>query len=224
MAKTSLVGAKVNKALQKEQVSMFKDKKIVVALDLDNTVVDFTGGFRDHLASVEGLTRFEALKKYPDPDTYDFVSGTTPWFESREEFFEKFLKAEEAGLYLNLRAKSGAIKVIKEFMKDDRVELRILTARNPKYNEHTMINLKRKGLSFEIENLEYKEHYPAHVFIDDKDSFVKKIRTGKFVTADRIVKEVIVPENAYNLDLDPIKTWDGIARKLDETVDRMLTM
>lgn len=201
-----------------------KNKKIVVAIDLDNTVVDFSGGLRNYLAEKEGLTQEEALKKYPDPTNYDFHLGETPWFKSKEEFLKNFQQAEKEGLYLNLKAKTGAIKTIKKFLKDDRVELHVLTARDPKFNEDTAKNLKKKGLNLPIENAEDKENYNAHIFIDDKDSFAEKIRTGQYVTSDNIVKEVIIPENQYNLHLDPLKNWEQIDAKLDETVSRMFAM
>lgn len=201
---------------------MLKDKKVIVAIDLDNTVVDFTGGLRDYLAQKEGLTKKEAMKKYPEPDFYDFHNGKHPWFKSREEFVASFTQAEKEGLYVGLKAKTGAIKTIKKFMKDDRVELRVLTARNPQFNDDTALNLKRKGLNLNIENAEDKETYEAHVFIDDKDSFAEKIRTGQYLTKDQIVKEVIVPENGYNKHLNPLKTWDEIDKKLEETVSRIL--
>lgn len=196
-------------------------RKVVVALDLDNSVVDFTGGLRDFLARKEKLSPREAMLKYPDPTDYNLSKGKHPWFDNIQDFLTAINEAETNGLYRNLEARAGAITVIKKLLKDERIDLRVVTARSKKYNSDTQKSLEQYGLNLPIENIENKEDYDAHIFVDDKDSFVEKIRSGEYVASDGTVKTVIVPANRYNLHLEAIRTWDNIGTRLNETVERI---
>lgn len=207
------------------QVFSVDSDKIVVSLDMDNTLVDFTDGLRRFMAEKKGLSREESLQRYPEPTNYDFSKGDTPWFSDIGDFLENFREAEEKGLYRELESYSGAIQVVKSFLDDERVDLRVVTARDERYNHDSAENLKKLGIEVEageIYNLPEKEEYPAHIFIDDKDDFVERIQSGKYVMPDGITKHVIVPERGYNQEFATAKNWVEIEKQLSQTVDRML--
>lgn len=198
------------------------NKKVIIAVDMDNTVVDFNDGLRRYMARRKGLSYEEALKRYPDPTNYNYAKGDTPWFKDTSEFLEYFKEAEKDGLYSDLKYRNGAIKVLKNLLKDERVEVKIVTARSEKYNDQTMESLGSEGFQdLSISNVVNKEDYEAHIFIDDKDDFAEKIRSGEYLTSDKIVKEVIIPYQHYNSHLNPSKTWDDIKNELDKTIDRI---
>lgn len=195
--------------------------KVVVAVDMDNTLVDFTEGFREFMAKKHGLSPEEAKMRFPDPENYDFTKGDSAWFSTTEEFLSNFREAESTGLYMGLRAYYGAIKTLKKILEDDRVELRVVTARDPAYNEETERSLRKRGLNLEVDHEVEKENYPAHIFIDDKDDFAENIRSGKYIMPDNIVKEIIVPEHKYNTHISTAKNWREISQQLNEAVDRI---
>lgn len=190
----------------------------VVALDLDNTFVNFTDGFRNSLANRYSLSSREALARFPDPVNYSFRD----WFGSSESFLKHLKWSEQRGLYRNLKPFRGAVKAVKGMLKSKKIELKVVTARSPEWNKDTAANLRSLGLPpLEITNLHDKVNFPAHVFLDDKDSFAETIYSGRHVTDDGIVKTVIMKEAGYNKHLDPEKNWSDIAKQLNHTVERL---
>ncbi len=194
-----------------------------VALDLDNTTVDFTGGLRDYLAAREGLSPSEARRKYPDPTNYNLASGSRRWFGDIKEFLGVLHDAEGSGLYRNLRARAGAVSVIKKILRDRRVKLHVVTARSPEYDADTHASLEHYGIDMEIEHAENKDAYPAHIFIDDKADFAERVQEGTLRHPDGSVKKVIVPANGYNLHLNPARTWGEIYDELNAQVEQMFS-
>lgn len=207
-----------NEAFQKRLERTYGLQKVVVSLDLDNTLVDFTGGFRKFLERKHGLSRDASIARYPNPKDYNF----SDWFSGDSEFLENLQEAEEAGLYKDLRALKGSVKVVNRMLRDRRVDLRVVTARDRRWNSDTSENLEKIGLPpMEITNLESKEEYNAHIFIDDKDSFAENIYSGRYITSDKTVKTVIVPRTSYNEHLDPANDWFDISNQLNQTLERL---
>ena len=197
---------------------------VVVALDLDNTTVDFTDGFRRFLAHKNGLSREESLRRYPEPTNYGFHKGDVPWFSNVGEFLENFREAEDQGLYRNLEAYSGAVQSVRGFMKDKRIDMRVVTARDSRFNEDTSHNLRDLGIHIshgEIINLADKEDYPAHIFVDDKDDFAERIHSGAYVMPDGVTKRAVVLERGYNRHVSTARDWGEISDQLNSTVDTL---
>ena len=204
-----------------------REDQITVALDLDNTLVDFTDGFRRALATKFGLSRRESLERFPEPTNYSFHKGEVPWFSDLNEFLDNFKEAEEQGLYRNLVAYTGGVQVIKKALKDKRINLEVVTARGEQHKEDSLSNLRSLGLPFtanDIYHVSDKADRLAHIFIDDKDGFAEEIQSGSFVMPDGITKRIIVPERGYNRHVATASNWHEINSQLNKAVDEMWTI
>lgn len=184
------------------------ERNVIVAVDMDNTVVDFSDGLRQFMRRKLGLTGSEAKRRFPDSKAYNF----TDWFDSPDDFMENFLAAEKEGLYADLPARRGAISALKRLIETEGVDVHIVTARDAAFNDETRQSLVSNGIDtpLPIHNAHDKVNYPADIFIDDKDSFVEKMRQGDYTTEDGIRKEVVVPAMGYNLHLNPEKNWNDV--------------
>lgn len=157
-------------------------RKITLALDLDNTSMKFTNAFRNSLAKKYGLSKEEALKKYPEPSDYSFV--VSGWFKDTKEFLSEFNEAEAKGLYTNMKMLPGAKKGIKTLQQKG-YTIKVITARTPDYNADTKTSLKRYRLPYSgIIHTEEKQEQDAHLFFDDAPKQITTLMThGKKVVA-----------------------------------------
>lgn len=190
--------------IRRNQKDWRKKNNITVAVDLDNTTADFTGSFRACLAKKYGMTKEEAMAKYPDPENYNMTS----WFPGgSSEFMEEFTYAESNGVYENMEMFRNARKEILG-LHNDGYTLHFVTARNEKFNPNTKIALRRYRLPYHLlKHLEKKEEHPAHVFLDDAPKQIKTLSMNG--------KKVVTFDNAYNAEnhegVDRIKGWAGIS-------------
>lgn len=193
-----------------------KVDKVRVAIDMDNTVVDFTGGIREHMRRKLNISRTEAKKRFREPTHYSYADSG--WFNNLEDFIENFQEAEENGIYLTSNERKGSIKVLKNLVNDARVDVHIVTARPEKYNSETKQYLIERGIDLPIFNESAKENYDAHLFVDDKDSFAEKLMFNEFFSTDGVKKQIIIPATGYNLNLNPEKNWHNIEKTLNKKI------
>lgn len=181
-------------------------KPLRVGLDLDNTTGDFTGGMRAYSASLEGMSRKEASKAYPEPDTYDFGN----WY-SKEEFLERFHAAEEVGLYRSMEAMPGARRVLQNLAADG-VEIHVVTARPARWNADTLHWLKKNRIPYaSVTHTEDKAALDLDVYIDDSDSQLAHL-------AERS-KTTIAMHALYNQDAPAthrVRAWDEVPAIIEQ--------
>lgn len=178
---------------------------ITVALDLDNTTTDFTGGFRDALAKKYNLTPQEALNRYPVPHDYSFVESG--WFKNTDEFLSEFHEAEKKGLYLNLKLYPGARRTMRS-LQEQGYTLRVVTARTPDYNADTKIALRQYRMPYRsLVHTENKETEQAHLFVDDAPK--------QITTLTKHGKKVIAFKASYNTGMKgvgAVKDWSEMEK------------
>lgn len=193
------------KMIEKAQRMERLQKQITVALDLDNTTADFTGGFRDSLAKKYNLTPQEAMERYPKPIDYSFVKSG--WFKSNEEFLSEFHDAEKRGLYLNLKIYPGARKTMRS-LQEKGYTLRVVTARTQDYNADTKTALRRYRMPYRsLVHTEAKETEQAHLFVDDAPK--------QITTLTKHGKKVIAFKASYNAGMKgvgAVKDWSEMEK------------
>lgn len=175
------------------QFKKIHGRKPILGLDLDGTSADFTHGLRWHMATKDAIKvpREQWEEKFPDPDEYDYHQGANAWFKSREEFLTHFRAAEERGVYKELRVYDNVVETTREF-KEIGVEVKVVTARNAIFNEHTTEWLKNRPITFSrIENPGHrKEDVEADVYFDDAPVVINRLIEHE--------KKVIIRSQAYN--------------------------
>lgn len=158
------------------------ERKVTLALDLDNTSMKFTNAFRNSLAKKYNLTKAEALQRYPDPKDYSFV--VSGWFKNPEEFLSEFNEAESKGLYSNMKMLPGARKTIRTLQQKG-YTIKVITARTADYNQDTKIALRRYRTPYStLVHTEDKEKHHADLFFDDSPKQITTLMShGKKVVA-----------------------------------------
>lgn len=183
--------------------------KVTLALDLDNTTVDFNGRFRHHLAKKYNLTPEQALVKYPEPHDYSFVKSG--WFKDTDEFHSEFHEAERAGVYREMSIYPGARKTI-QTLQQKGYTLHVVTARRQEYNEDTKAALRRYRMPYrKLVHTEEKETQEAHLFFDDAP---KQITT---LTAHG--KKVVTFHASYNgndTGVGRVNDWSQVEAMADK--------
>lgn len=196
--------------MQQNQREWRKENGISVALDIDNTTADFTGAFRASLASKYGLSREEALERYPEPEDYDMST----WFAGgRDEFFKEFKEAEaRGGLYSNMKIFSEARKEITG-LHNDGYTIHFVTARIPEFNEETKLALRKYRLPYHLlKHTEEKHEHDAHIFVDDAPKQISTLTLHG--------KKVVAYHNLYNAHqtegVARVKVWGGMSKIVHE--------
>ncbi|MEV8220260.1 hypothetical protein AB0O65_10920 [Microbacterium sp. NPDC077391] len=182
---------------------------LLIALDLDNTVADFTGGF------AQWLKQQPEFKNRPLPhhSVYDLVESG--WFTSHEEFIHYFHAAEEDGLYTSLSPYEGAVAVLREIASEHRHTFKAVTARREVFAEDTAEWLRRHGVPVtKVVHTEAKEFETADLFIDDAPSQIGKL-FGQ--------RELLVPTQLYNGHLAAgchFAEWSDVPRRVSAVASR----
>lgn len=179
--------------------------KIKVAIDLDNTTGDFTDGFRQFIRGAYNLTDEEVSTRLADPTNYEYdISG---WFPDRPEFRKVFHEAEAAGLYGKMELYKGVGDALQQLVKDGKVEIHVVTARDKAWQAETLNWLRSKNLPIvSATHTEAKELTDMDIYIDDAPHQLENLRAhGKLV---------IAYNQLYNTNLDPsiprVRSWDEI--------------
>lgn len=158
------------------------ERKVTLALDLDNTSMKFTNAFRNSLAKKYNLTKAEALQKYPEPHDYSFV--VSGWFKDHNEFMSEFNEAEAKGLYSNMKMLPGARRTI-QTLQQKGYTIKVITARTADFNTDTKTALRRYRTPYStIVHTEDKEKHHADLFFDDSPKQITTLMShGKKVVA-----------------------------------------
>lgn len=196
--------------IQRNKREWRKENGISIALDLDNTTADFTGAFRASLAKKYGMTKEEAMKKYPVPIDYSFVKSG--WFKDMNEFLSEFHEAENKGLYENMPIFSQARRTV-QGIHNEGYRIHFVTARGQQFNEHTKVALRRYRLPYHLlKHTEEKEHHEAHLFFDDAPKQIETLSING--------KKVVAYDNIYNADskgsVARVKSWKDVQAVLAE--------
>lgn len=161
--------------------------KKILGVDIDNTIADFDGGFKNYIINV---------KKYPENllnnrEFYDFIK--CGWFKNEEEFLNNFHEAEEQGLYSDLTIFNEATKTLQQLALD--YDIKYVTARNRKYQEETVDWLIKHNIWFgEIICEPNKQKVEdVDVFIEDADYQIINL-----IAANR---KVMIANQDYNQHL-----------------------
>lgn len=158
------------------------NRKVTLALDLDNTSMKLTNAFRNSLAKKYGLTKEEALKRYPEPHDYSFV--VSGWFKDHDEFMKEFSEAEAKGIYSNMKMIKGARRTI-QTLQQKGYTIKVITARPAEFNADTKVALKRHRTPYsDIVHTEEKQEHHADLFFDDSPKQITTLMNhGKKVVA-----------------------------------------
>jgi uncharacterized HAD superfamily protein len=196
--------------MQQNQRQWRKENGISVALDIDNTTADFTGAFRASLATKYGLTKEEALERYPEPADYDMST----WFKGgRDEFYKEFREAEaRGGLYSNMKIFSKARKEITG-LHNDGYTIHFVTARIPEFNAETKLALRKYRLPYHLlKHTEEKHEHDAHIFVDDAPKQISTLTVHG--------KKVVAYHNLYNAHqregVARVQEWNGMSEVIHE--------
>lgn len=170
--------AKIEEAKRLDRI----ERKVTLALDLDNTSMKFTNAFRNSLAKKYNLSKEEALERYPDPKDYSFV--VSGWFKDTKEFLSEFNEAEAKGLYTNMKMLPGAKKTIRTLQQKG-YTIKVITARTADYNADTKLALRRYRTPYStLVHTEDKEKHQADLFFDDSPKQITTLMShGKKVVA-----------------------------------------
>lgn len=162
-------------------------KPLLIALDLDNTVADFTGGFA---AWLKRQPEFKN-RTLPTHTIYDLVESG--WFTSYEEFAHYFHAAEDDGLYATLTVADGAVDALQQLVSVQGHTVKVVTARSDRFAVDTGRWLSRHKVPVvDVIHTEAKETVPADLFIDDAPSQIVKLFGNR---------ELLVPTQPYNAHL-----------------------
>lgn len=161
------------------------NKKLTVALDLDNTTADFTGGFGSYLTTRTDTHNGRTL---PTHSVYDLVK--CGWFNTETEFTSLFNTAEMLGLYRNLNPFPRAIETLHSLHAAGH-SIIVVTARSDAYYSDTMMWLHAYGIRYDrIIHTNDKATVDADVFLEDADYQIRNLRKAG--------KRVVVHSRPYN--------------------------
>lgn len=177
------------------------NRPLRIGLDLDNTTGDFTEGLRQYVAKQRNINPSDL----PTPQTYDYVEAG--WFDTPEEFYKTFQEAETQGLYKTLAPHTDAPKTIRRLVASGEVEIHIVTARKPEWNEHTRQWLKKHRIPYHsLTHTEDKETVKnVDVFIDDSDKQIETLSAHG--------RTIIAYDNPYNQHIETkyrVRSWSEI--------------
>lgn len=150
--------------------------KKIISLDLDNTVSDFSGGMRKHVAEKSGLCVASSWEVMPEPSTYSMDN----WDWSRtvfEGFLDAFDSAEKHGIYRTMELiDHNALKAV-ERIRAQGHEVHAVTARPQKWNAETKEAIERWGLKVDkLVHVDAKHKYAADIYIDDAEYQLDRFR------------------------------------------------
>lgn len=188
-------------------------EKIVLAIDLDETVFSYVDALKDVVA--EDLGRIIV----GDPEFYSlWRSG---WFDSEEDFRAVHGRAvTEWSIYQNLVPYRGAVDTIRELSKSG-YENNIITSRfvNPGQHEKVVADTVR---SLEINRIPYsnllflanKTRFNADVYIDDAPH--------NLLALQKIGKTTITFDQRYNQEVPGLRAsnWQEVREILRELFGR----
>lgn len=121
---------------------------INIGLDMDNTFVDFSAGFRQHVANVSRLKQEDALVIMPDPSVYNFA-GWDWSYTAFSGLAEAFAHAEaSAGFYELLEPFEGAVDALLTLATDGAM-ITAVTARSEEFYAQTIACLRHHGAPVE---------------------------------------------------------------------------
>lgn len=163
-----------------------------IAIDVDNTIADYTDGLRHWMLNHIDKTM---LGPMPEPDFYDFELATG-WMFPDNEFLPVHQAAVEDGLYLNLNPIDGAVQAINN-LKAHGWTVTIVTSR------HETNALKQTSEWLARQNIHYDrltsdKNTPAAIYLDDDPDML--IRRA-FLQPDSIP---VAFQHEYN------KQWPGL--------------
>jgi len=178
---------------------------IRVGLDVDNTSGDFTDGFRTRCVASGNFTPKQIAEMFPEPIDYSFVESG--WFKDKEAFIAAFSKAENEGVYREMKIYPQAAKTLRKLVDSGKIEIHVVTARNPKWNADTRIWLRKHRIPYtSLTFTDKKEETDMDVYLDDAGYQLTKLRDHG--------KKVIAFDQLYNRHIDPtiprVKHWGQV--------------
>lgn len=166
---------------------------MIIGLDLDNTVFDYTGGLRDAIAKQLGVTDMEAhYLAYSDPTSY----GMNNWPDFPEAFHDFHTKAVDEGLYQILEIYPRASELLWK-LSDAGHHIRIITSRFVKNGQNHRV-VTDTGISLDNNDIPYRDimftglkvDIFADVYIDDSPKNIELLKAAG--------RQVIIYDAPYN--------------------------
>lgn len=152
----------------------------VLGVDLDNTLADYTGGFRRFVMQELGHET-----PYPDPEFWDFNKCKGWPIRSREHFLDLHHRAVSDGLFLNLDLYDGAQPTLVDFRAAG-VKIRIISHRllgDPYFDttavQDTVEWLYSKQIPFDdICFVSNKTEVDSHLIVEDSPAHLAALRAA----------------------------------------------
>jgi len=163
-----------------------------IGLDFDGTTGDFTHQLREHRGTSLKIPKEEWLSKLPNPDDYAMWKGSTPWYDSREEFLSHFKEAEVNGIYTKIPVYPNASKVLTE-LKNYGFTIKGITAREAVFNVDTKSWIKSNSIPVsKIINpgMAKETVKDIDVYLDDAPQVIKSLLDNE--------KKVVIMNHEYN--------------------------
>lgn len=184
-------------------MSKEKEKKIVLAVDLDEVVFGYLNGLRNFMKT-QGLVA-------PIEEPSVFAMDKSGWFETIEEFFKVHGEAVDDGIYKKLKPFEGASENINDLRKSG-YEINIVTSRFINKGQHNSV------LTQTADALDkFKIPYSNIMFLSDKTRFIADsyIDDGphNLIPLRDAGRHVIAYSWRYNADVEGIdrgNNWDEI--------------
>lgn len=189
---------------------------MIIGLDLDNTVYDYTGALRDAIAKQLGVTDMEAHRlAYPDP--HDYGMSNWPNFATDENVFRTFhTKAVEDRIYRDMPTFPEASEYLWR-LSDEGHHIRIITSRFVKHGQNHRV-VTDTGISLDNNDIPYRDimftalkvDIFADVYIDDSPKNIQLLKAAG--------RQVVIYDAPYNRDLEGRRAhnWPEVYAHLKE--------
>lgn len=157
--------------------------KIVLAVDLDDTVFRYVDGLKEYLRD-----NHHYVKRFRQPTSYDLAESG--WFTSYEEFKKLHGEAVEAGLFTELKLMKDSRRVLRDLQKNG-YEINVVTSRFVNHGQHQKVvtqtaqALDDRFIPYDnILFLSDKTRFLADAYIDDAPHNIESLtRAGRTVIA-----------------------------------------
>lgn len=168
---------------------------MIIGLDLDNTVYDYTGALRDAIAKQLGVTDHEAHRlAYADPISY----GMDNWPGFPDAFRDFHTQAVEDRIYRDMPLYPEASEHLWK-LSDEGHYIRIITSRFVKNGQNHRV-VTDTGISLDNNDIPYRDimftglkvDIFADVYIDDSPKNIELLKAAG--------RQVIIFDQPYNRD------------------------
>lgn len=193
---------------------MSKTDKVVLAVDLDDTVFKYIDGLKQYLRNSR-----HPVKRFKTPKTYNLAESG--WFTSYDEFKKLHGEAVEAGLFTELKLIKNARTVLWELQQSG-YEINVVTSRFVNKGQHqTVVSQTAAALDnnrIPYDNLLFladKTRFLADAYIDDAPHNIEAL-----TAAGRTVVAFTQP---YNQGMDVslrVSDWNELRVTLKEVFGR----